>query len=129
MKKQTLATAFAALREKSGLSMLAVAQKCDISETTVWKVEHGLSVRWETIHLILTASMRVPTGSQQYQDFQALWVKQRQEMAESQSPEFGRPRMSPSAVAAVRKFRKLVHDMDEKRLKRFMAAVTQSARR
>jgi transcriptional regulator with XRE-family HTH domain len=129
MKKQTLATAFAALREKSGLSMLAVAQKCDIAETTVWKVEHGKSVRWETIHLILTAAMRVPPGSQQYQDFQALWVKQRQEMAEAQSPEFGSPRMSPAAVAAVRKFRSIIHDMDAKRIQKIMAVVTQSARR
>jgi transcriptional regulator with XRE-family HTH domain len=128
MKKATLATAFADLRQQSGLSMLAVANKCDISETTVWKIEHGLSVRWETVHLVLTIALGVHAGTDRYAAFQALWVKARQEMAESQSPEFGTKRMPPHAVAAVRKFRKLVWDLDKDRIRKALAAAQRAVK-
>jgi DNA-binding XRE family transcriptional regulator len=129
MKKATLATAFAELRQQSGLSMLAVANKCDISETTVWKLENGRSTRWETVHLILTVGMNIPDRTERYAAFQALWVKARQEMAESQGPDFGTPKMPAHAAAAVRKFRKIVTGMNEQKLKKLMATVTQSASR
>lgn len=131
MKKATLATAFAELRRDSGMSMLATANRCDISESAVWKVEHGKSVRWETVHLILTMALGIQAGTDRYQAFQALWVKHRQEMAESQSPDFGTKRLSPAAVSAVRKFRSIVHDLDKARIAKVMAAVrraTQSGR-
>jgi transcriptional regulator with XRE-family HTH domain len=128
MKKATLATAFAEIRGQNGLSMLAIANKCGISETTVWKIEHGLSVRWETVHLVLTIGLGVHAGTDRYAAFQALWVKGRQEMAESQAPDFGTKRMPAHAVAAVRKFRKLVHDLDKERVSKALAAAQRAVR-
>ena len=129
MKKATLATAFAEMRQQSGLSMLAVANKCDIAETTVWKLENGRSVRWETVHLILTIGLGIAAGTERYAAFQALWVKARQEMAESQTADFGTKRLPDHAAAAVRKFRALVHDLDKAHIQKVMAAVKRSVRR
>jgi len=128
MKKATLATAFAELRQQSGLSMLAIANKCDISETTVWKLENSRSVRWETVHLILTIGMGVHAGTDRYTAFQALWVKARQEMAEAQAADFGVKRLPKHAVAAVSKFRTLVRDLDRERIQKVMAAVRRAVR-
>ena len=127
MKKATLSGAFAELRSAARLSQLDIAKKCDISETTVWKIENGMSVRWETVHLVLTLSFNIQPGTDRYQSFQSLWVRYRQEMAEAQSPDFATKRMSKSAVAAVRKFRKLVHDLDAKRIQKVMAAAKRAA--
>lgn len=126
MKKITLAAAFAELRAKSAMSMLVLANKCDKAETTVWKIEHGKSVRWETVHLFLTTAFNIRPKSKEYATFQSLWYEHRQEMAEAQAADFGTKKLSPAAVAAVRKFRKLVSEMDEKRIKRVMAAVTRN---
>ena len=109
--------------------MLDIANKCDIAETTVWKLENGRSVRWETVHLILVIGMRVSAGSDTYNDFQALWVKARQEMANNQPPDLGVKRMSKHAVAAVRKFRKIVHDLSEEKTKKVLAAAIRAANR
>lgn len=127
MKKTTLAGRFAALRAKASLSMLHVANQCDIAETTVWKLEHGKSVRWETVHLILTAAFKIRPGSADYEEFQQLWVEARQAMAESQDEEFGTKRMKPAAVRAVRDFRKLVRNLSDSKIKIVLAAARRAA--
>jgi transcriptional regulator with XRE-family HTH domain len=128
MKTATLASAFAETRKKSHLSMLAVANKCDIAETTVWKIEHGRSVRWETVHLAIVGAFRIAPDSPEYRAFQDLWVRHRQEMAAAQAPEHGTKRMAPHVVSAVRAFRGLIHDLDPDQVKRVMAAARRAAR-
>ena len=113
MKKQTLPNAFAELRKKVGLTMLETANKCDLAETTVWKIENGKSIRWETVHLVLAVAFNVQPGTSTYESFNHLWLKARQEMAESQTEDFAQTKASLHAVAAVRKFRKQVSDLDE----------------
>jgi transcriptional regulator with XRE-family HTH domain len=123
MKKETLASAFAEARNKSGLTMLGMAMKCDVAETTVWKVEKGKSVRWETVHLILTVALRIKQGTEEYQKFQDLWLADRRKMAAKQSPEFATKQMSPHAETAVRRFRKIVRDMDEESTEKLMRSI------
>jgi transcriptional regulator with XRE-family HTH domain len=123
MKKETLASAFAEARNKAGLTMLGMAMKCDVAETTVWKVEKGKSVRWETVHLILTVALRIKQGTEEYQKFQDLWLADRRKMAAKQSPEFATKQMSPHAETAVRRFRKIVRDMDEESTEKLMRSI------
>lgn len=128
MKKQTLPNAFAELRKKVGLTMLEAANKCDLAETTVWKIENGKSIRWETVHLVLAVAFNVQPGTSTYESFNHLWQKSRQEMAESQTEDFAQPKASPHAVAAVRKFRKLVSGLDETACRKVVNAAVRAAR-
>lgn len=127
MKQQNLAQRFAEAREAKSLSMLATANKCDLAETTVWKIENGRSVRWETVHLVLTAGLGIPAGTKDYEAFHALWLRDRQDRAERKPEGSGKKRMSKAAVAAVRKFRKIVHDMNEKDILMVVAAAKRAA--
>lgn len=129
MKKAALATVFSELRNRKGLTMLEVANKCDISEASVWKLESGRSVRWETVHLILSVVFNIQPGSKDYDQFNRLWLARRQEMAESQAPDFGVSKLSKHAALAVKKFRTMIHDMDEASVKKVLAAATRAADR
>lgn len=129
MKKATLASVFADLRSKKGLTMLEIANKCDISEASVWKLESGRSVRWETVHLILSVVFNIQAGSKDYDQFNRLWLARRQEMAEAQPPDFGVSKLSKHAAQAVKKFRTLVYDMDEASVKKVLTAATRAADR
>lgn len=108
--------------------MLAVATKCDVSETVIWKLEHDKPVRWETAHLILSIALKIRPGSEAYQDMHALWLKQRQEMAEAQTHEFGTQKLSKHAVEAGRKFRNLVRDLDPVQTRKVLAAAARAAK-
>lgn len=107
--------------------MLAVATKAGVAETTVWKVENGLSVRWETLHLLLTTALGVQAGTDRYQGMHALWMAQRKEMAEKQGDDFAKKRLPAEAVTAVSKFRSMVRDMDPQNIKRVLAAAQRAA--
>ena len=120
---KTLASEFAKLREKSGYSMLMTAELCQVAETTVWKVEHGLSVRWETIHLLLVVAFKIAPDSKQYAEFNRLWLQSRAKMAESQGPEFASKKLPPYKVAAIRKFRKIIAGLNKERVSAVMEAV------
>jgi len=103
--------------------MLGMALKCDVAETTVWKVEKGKSVRWETVHLILTVALRIKQGTEEYQKFQDLWLAERRKMAAKQTTEFATKKMSAHAETAVRGFRQIVRDMDEESTEKLMRSV------
>lgn len=127
MKKLTISSAFAELREREGLSFLAIANKCDISEAVVWKLESDRSVRWETVHLILSVAFNIQPGSEKYDQFNRLWLKDRQERAESQPADHAARKLSKHAANAVKKFRTLIHDMDEPSAKKVLAAAERAA--
>jgi transcriptional regulator with XRE-family HTH domain len=107
MKKATLAKSFAALRAERGLTLKEVADSCDLAQTTILKVEAGRSVRWETLHLILTVGMDVLPGTEKYDAFHRLWLMHRAEIAEAQAPDFAARKLSKHAAAAIKEIRAL----------------------
>lgn len=126
---KTLAETFAQLRKNRRVTLLETAKKCDLAEATVWKVENGRSIRWETVHLILTVGFNIQPDTKAYNEYHRLWMEDRNRMAESQSPDFGTPQMSPHASRAVRRFRKLVHDLDETECDRLLRNAEETVRR
>jgi transcriptional regulator with XRE-family HTH domain len=127
MKKATLAKSFAALRAERGLTLMEVANSCDLAQTTVLKVEAGRSVRWETLHLILTVGMNVLPGSEKYEAFHRLWLMHRAEIAEGQAPDFSAKKLSKHAAAAMKNFRALIRDLDEVAVEKVLAAATKAS--
>ena len=126
MKKATLAKSFAALRAERGLTLMEVANSCDLAQTTILKVEAGRSVRWETLHLILTVGMNILPGTEKYEAFHRLWLMHRADIAEAQTPDFSAKKLSKHAAAAMKKFRALIRDLDEVRVAKIMAAVVKT---
>lgn len=129
MKKATLGQTFAALRAERHLTLLAIALACDIAETTVLKVEAGRPVRWETLHLILSVGMGIHIGTEKYEEFHRLWLMARAEMAESKTDDHAKKALPKHSAAAVKKFRSLIRDLDEKETRRVMAAVSRAVTR
>jgi transcriptional regulator with XRE-family HTH domain len=111
--KTTLSSSFAEFRQERHLTLLAIAKKCDIAETTVFKVEQGRPVRWETLHLILTVGMKLPPKSDRYAEFHRLWLLQRSEMARNRPKDSGKKKLTKHAAAAVKAFRNIIRDLDE----------------
>ena len=128
MKKKTMGQLFAQIRIGNYLTMREIANKCDISESVVWKVEHDWPVRWETVHLVLTVALNVISGSEKYQAMHLLWLKSRQEAVESRPDQCGKKSLSKHGVEATRKFRILIHDLDPVQTKKVLAAATRAAR-
>ena len=113
MKKATLSSSFAELRRNRRLTLLAIANACDIAETTVLKVEAGRPVRWETLHLILSVGMGIHIGSEKYDEFHRLWLMDRAEASASRPDDFAKKKLSKHAAAAVKAFRNIIRDCDE----------------
>lgn len=128
MKKQTIGRTFAGIRAEKKMTMLQIATKCGLSETVVWHLEHDWPVRWETVHLILTVAFNIHPGSEKYQAMNLLWLKHRQEKAESQSESHGKNVLTKHATEATRKFRNLVRDLDPASAKKVLAAATRAAK-
>lgn len=110
--KTTLAASFAALRQESGLTLLAIAKSCDIAETTVLKVEADRPVRWETLHLILVTGFKVRMGTPKYQEFHRLWLMRKAEVSASRPADHGKKKLTKHAAAAVKAFRNIIRDLD-----------------
>lgn len=127
MKKRTLGMLFGEMRAASELSMLAVGEKCGLSESTVWKVERDRPVRWETVHLILAKAFNIRPLNDEYQAFNLLWMKQHAETANAQPEGHASKTLSKHAVEATRKFRNLVRDLDPAETKTVLAAAQRSA--
>lgn len=127
-KTTNFSAEFSALREKSKLTMLEAGQKCDLAESTVWKAEHGHSVRWETVHLILAIAFKVKPDSPEYSSLHSLWLQQRQEKAMKIAPGHATKKLSKDAVEAVRKFRILIRDMKPADMKKTLAAAQRAAK-
>ena len=113
MKKTTLAASFAELRQKHSLTLLAIANACDLAETTILKVEAGRPVRWETLHLILSTGFKIRIGTPQYEEFHRLWLKSKAEGAAKRPADHSKKKLSPHAAAAVKAFRNIIRDLDE----------------
>jgi len=128
MAKITLGSKVAELRAKKHLTMAEIGNKCDLSEASYWKVERDRSVRWETVHLVAVVAFKLKPSSEEYMELHALWLKKRQEMAESQKPDFATSKLSKHAVEAGRKFRILIRDLDETQTRKVLAAASRSAR-
>lgn len=112
MKKPTLAASFAALRQSRRLTLLAIANACDLAETTIHKVEAGRPVRWETLHLILSTGFKIRIGTPQYEEFHRLWLKSKAEGAAKRPADHSKKKLSPHAAAAVKAFRNIIRDQD-----------------
>jgi hypothetical protein len=128
MKKQTIGKMFAEMRAEKKMTMLQIAVKCGLSETVVWHLEHDWPVRWETVHLILTVAFHIHHGSEKYQAMNLLWLKHRQEKAESQPENHGKNGLTKHVTEATRKFRNLVRDLDPASAKKVLAAATRAAK-
>ena len=126
--KNTLSQEFAALRTRRGMTLLEIAEKCNLAESTVWKIENNRSVRWETVHLVLSVALGCPPGTERYHAMQALWVIARQEMAESQTTTFATPKIKPHTAAAIRKLRKIITPLDETKTAKVVAAALRAAK-
>lgn len=126
MDKPTLSNTFSALRAERHITLLAIANKCNLAETTVYKVERGLSVRWETLHVILAVGLNIQAGTTAYESFHRLWMQQRQDMAESMPEDHATKKLSKTAATATKKFRDLVRDLDEASIRRALAAAKRS---
>jgi transcriptional regulator with XRE-family HTH domain len=122
MKRETLGSRFAKIRETTGLSMLDSAIKCGLAESTVWKVEHDEMVRWETVHLLLVHSFKIKIDSDIYKSMHALWTKDRRHRADHRADDAGKIKAAPHELSAVRKFRKAVRGKSAEVVKKAVAA-------
>ena len=122
-QKATLYSAMFEARDKAGLTMYDAAAKCGIAETTVWKAENGRTVRWETIHLILTVALCIRQDTAEYQRFKELWMLTREQIAKNRPIDKGVKKLPPHAAAAIRVFRNIIRDMDEHTLEELMRSV------
>jgi len=129
MKKTTLAASFAALRQKRSLTLLAVANSCDLAETTVLKVEAGRPVRWETLHTILSVGFKIRIGTPEYVQFHELWLKGKAENAAKRPADFAKKKLSAHAAAAVKAFRNIIRDADEPTTRKAVLAAGRSVKK
>lgn len=127
MKTPTLAGEFDALRKSRKLTLLQIANLCDLNETTVHKVSSGRTVRWETLHLILAIGMGVQPGTTVYESIHRLWMRQREEIASANTKTKGSKTSPKYELAAVRKFRKLIKGRDERETRLIFAAASKRA--
>jgi transcriptional regulator with XRE-family HTH domain len=125
--KKTIGEAFGELRTKSRMTMLAIGNRCGISESAVSKIERDKPVRWETVHLALSVGMNIQPGSADYQACHLLWLKQRAEKAEAHAPDFASKTLPKHGVEATRKFRQLIAKLNPAQTKRVLAAATRAA--
>lgn len=129
MSKATLETAFKELRDSRGQSLRDIGGKCAMSETTPWKIENGRTVRWETVHRILTEALKCQPGSPDYENIHRLWLAQRQQIAESQPKDHGKQKLSKHAASAVYDFRKLVKGRKQDDVESILAAAVRASDR
>jgi transcriptional regulator with XRE-family HTH domain len=124
MKKKTLGSVFGELQQQMGFSGAELGRICGVHESTVSNILRDRSIRWETVHLVLTTGLGLKPKSDAYQEMHQLWLKQRQERAESLPEGFATKAMTKHATEAVRKFRILIRDLDpEQTRKVLMGAV------
>jgi hypothetical protein len=127
--KTTLGQEFGKLRNRQSVTMLEAGIRSKLSESVIWKIEHDSPVRWETVHAVLVHALRCRQGTEEYQAFHALWLKQRQQLADARPEDAGTPTLSKHAVEACRKFRILIRDMDEEQTRKTLGAAMRYARR
>ena len=124
-----LKEAFKELRHRHGQTFRDIGAKCEINETTPWKIENDRSVRWETMHLILTSALKTQPGSADYENIHRLWLLQRQQKADAAPPGKNRKTLPKHAAAAVRDFRALLKGRNQADVARILAAAQRAAKR
>ncbi len=123
MKQPSLSSDFNALRKSKHLTLLEIANLCDLNESTVHKVGSGKTVRWETLHLILSVGMKVYPGTTEYESIHRLWILQRENIAAGNTPEKGSKKMPKHEATAGRDFRKMITGLDQRQVKLLMQTV------
>lgn len=128
MKKKTLGQVAAGIRAEKHLTMLETANKCDLSEAVIWKLETDKPVRWETVHTIVSVAFNLHPHDATYQTIHYLWLKQRNEKSEALPPASNSRLLSKHGVEATRKFRLLIRELDPAQTKKVLAAAQRAAR-
>jgi DNA-binding XRE family transcriptional regulator len=95
-----------------GMTQEQLATKCDLNKTTIWKIVHGLPVRWETVHLAL-AVMNYCEGMEVYANAHAAWLRDRAKMAEALPKGHAKVKMSLSRQKIMADFRKKLGEMKD----------------
>jgi len=128
MDKKTLGSEFRKIRKEQGWTLLEVGDKCGVHESTVSNVERNRSIRWESVHLLLTIGLRVRPASDAYKALHALWLQQRQQKAESLDESHARKTISAHAAAATKAFREVVRGLDPAGARKALRAAEKAAR-
>ena len=127
MSKKTLGMVFRELRGKNGMTMLEVGNIFDAHESTISKIERDKPVRWETVHMALTAGLSIKASSAEYAEFHRLWLVQRATIAESHGLTHGAKTLSKHGIEATRRFRNLIHGLNPAQTKRVLDGASRAA--
>lgn len=128
MAKQTLGSFFRELQQEQGLSGAEIGRRCGFDQSTPSNIGRNRPIQWETVHLALTAGLKIKASSEPYKRCHELWLKQRADRAASHPPDFGAKTLSKHATEVVRKFRNLVRDLDPEQAKKVFLAAQRAAR-
>lgn len=129
MKVATLAEDFEALRKSKHMTFLEIANRCDLNETTVHKVSSGRTVRWETLHLILSIGMSVHPGTSDYESIHRLWMAQREKIAAAKPADKAKKKSSKHEDFAIAQFRKLIKGKSAAKVREITAAAVKAAKK
>ena len=72
-----LAKEFKKIRSKKLLSLADVANKCDITRSTIWKLEQGNLPKGENFKIIISKGLGIKKDSAQYRRLVGLWTAER----------------------------------------------------
>ena len=127
MKTTTLAEAFKTLREGKGRTQEMVAESCDLSKTTPWKVEHGKPVRWETMHVMLVAGLECHPGSAAYENIHRLWIAERVKRSESTPDGYAKRKAGDVVIDGMSTVRKAITGRPVEEVRKIVAAALRKA--
>ena len=114
---------FAAMRHKAGLTLLEIANRCDLNESTVWKIEGKRRLRWETIHTILVVGLKLPPDGPDYAVMEKLWIEDRKKGADGLPYGHGKVTAPQYQRRAIGEFRGIVSALNQKQVAALMAKV------
>lgn len=104
-----------------------VAESCDLSKTTPWKVEHGKPVRWETMHVMLVAGLQCHPGSADYENIHRLWLAARVKRSGETPDAYAKRKATPAAVQAVSVIRIALAGRPDAEVRKIIAAALRKA--
>lgn len=123
MSKQTLGSRFKEIRLEKKLFQHQIGKPAKLSESVVWHVEHDWSVRWETVHLLITKGMKIKKTSDEYAELHALWVLGQAKKADAAPATKGKQLMSKHATEGVTRFRNLIRNLKPEEVRDIIQAV------
>jgi transcriptional regulator with XRE-family HTH domain len=125
----TLGSELSAMRHARHLTLMTIAERCDLTIRPVWNAENDKLTKWETVHLILAVGMKVRPGSPEYATCHQLWLEARQRNADAKPKEKGKKVAPAHENNAVLAFRRLIKGMSEAETKEFLKRVKGIAKR